>query len=249
MSDLNDFFYTDGVHDVLATYINALVAGNLRGQLSNTESLSANKTLVEADFPLQVYSPTADRSVTLPAVGATNHPFYIVNTSTSYTLTIKNAGGTTIGTIAPASYGSYLSNGSTWYSAQRKYTQVFGSHGLSQQVPGATTQYMSIFGTGFLAALSANPVQKNGTLKNLRVRTGSAQPGTGSMVVTLNVGGSPSALTLTIAAGAAAGSFADTTHSVAYSAGSNIRFDFQNNASTASAQVGMVTFDMVLDTE
>ena len=54
--------------------------------------------------------------MTLPAIGSTNHPYYIINTSASYDLTIKDAGGSTIGTVVTSSSGSFASDGTSWHS-------------------------------------------------------------------------------------------------------------------------------------
>ena len=91
--DLNDYRVTDLVTQVQAVQYNRVIDATIRGELSNSETLTANKTLIDADYVLQVYAPTAARDVTLPAVAAANHPFSIVNTSALYALTVKNAGG------------------------------------------------------------------------------------------------------------------------------------------------------------
>lgn len=130
MADLTDYHVVDGVDDVLAVQYNRIIDSTVRGELSNIESLTANKTLTDADFALQIFTPTAARDVTLPAIVAANHPFYIVNASASYALTVKNAGGTTIGTVAVSSSGSFASDGVAWHSfggggvAKAAYTDV-----------------------------------------------------------------------------------------------------------------------------
>lgn len=115
MTDLTNYRVTDGIDDVLAAQYNRVIDSIVRGELSNTETLAANKTLINADYALQVLSPTAARDVTLPAVGTTNHPYYIVNASASYALTVKNAGGTTIGIVPVSSAAMFVSNGTAWY--------------------------------------------------------------------------------------------------------------------------------------
>jgi len=123
MADLTDYHVVDGVDDVLAVQYNRIIDSTVRGELSNIESLTANKTLMDSDFALQIFTPTAARDVTLPAIVAANHPFYIVNASATYALTVKNAGGTTIGTVAVSSSGSFASDGVAWHS--------FGTGGVS----------------------------------------------------------------------------------------------------------------------
>jgi len=88
----------------------------MRASGANIESLTANKTLVDANYALQIYTPTAARDVILPAVASTNHPFYVINASDTYALTVKNAGGATIGIVAISSSGSFASDGTAWHS-------------------------------------------------------------------------------------------------------------------------------------
>lgn len=121
MTDLTNYRVTDGIDDVLAAQYNRVIDSIVRGELSNTETLSANKTLTNADYPLQVLSPTAARNIILPAVGTTNHPYYIVNASASYALTVKNAGGTTIGIVPVSSAAMFVSNGTAWYMGNMPY--------------------------------------------------------------------------------------------------------------------------------
>ena len=116
MTDLTNYRVIDGVDDVLAAQYNRVLDSTIRAELSNVQALTASKTLVDTDFALQVYAPTAARIVTLPAIGSTNHPYYIINTSASYDLTIKDAGGSTIGTVATSSSGSFASDGTSWHS-------------------------------------------------------------------------------------------------------------------------------------
>lgn len=121
MTDLTNYRVTDGIDDVLAAQYNRVIDSIVRGELSNTESLAANKTLTSADYALQVYTPTAARDVTLPAVGSTNHPYYIINASATYALTVKNAGGSTIGIVPISSAAMFASNGTAWYMGNMPY--------------------------------------------------------------------------------------------------------------------------------
>lgn len=77
----------------------------------------------------------------------------------------------------------------------------------------------------------------NCTARNLRVRTVTAQPGDNTMVVTLynSTTLATTALTLTIAAGAAAGLFSNTSDTVSITAGDSLALQFVNNSSSSSA--------------
>jgi hypothetical protein len=74
-----------------------------------------------------------------------------------------------------------------------------------------------------------------GRFRDLHVRTRTAQPGTGSLVITFRKNAADQTLTLTVPAGAAAGVFSDVTHSVAVVPGDMITLKLTNNAATDAA--------------
>jgi hypothetical protein len=84
------------------------------------------------------------------------------------------------------------------------------------------------------------PLPRDGTLKNMYVYINGAQPGTGSLVVTARKGGVDTTLTVTIAAGAAAGGYGDTTHTVAALQGNLLSFSLKNNAATTPNNVYVI---------
>jgi hypothetical protein len=137
------------------------------------------------------------------------------------------------------------------------FSQTFGSHVQGATVgarPGGVGTYtrasLSIFNVGFAASLAANPINYSGTLKSLRVRgTSGAQPASGDLIITINVDGSATALTLTIPAGSTGTTFENTSDLVAYTAGSLVRIDCDNYASAASKPLGMVSFEIEVQTE
>lgn len=81
-----------------------------------TETLSDNKVLTDLDLPTQRLDPGgAGRDVTLPAEGALNRPFLIVNTAdAAEVLTIKNDGGSTLGTPTQAESALCVPDGTNW---------------------------------------------------------------------------------------------------------------------------------------
>lgn len=72
--------------------------------------------------------------------------------------------------------------------------------------------------------------QWSGSVKNLCVSTFGAQPGGGSMTMTLMVNNAASALVATVSASAPQGIYCDTTHTVSYSSGDLLRLDIITNA-------------------
>lgn len=113
---------TDNVSDNLAQYHNELVtaashtmSASAYSSYVNAVSMTGNVTLTDADYPIQSFSPTAARDLTLPAVASTNHSFYVVNRG-SYDITIKNSGGTTVYSLSSGKSVMLVSDGANgWY--------------------------------------------------------------------------------------------------------------------------------------
>jgi hypothetical protein len=109
----------DNVDTILAADINNVRAWlaytAALGRNANTETLAANKTLVDADEPIQFLDPSASEyTVELPAEGLANHVFYFVNTSASYDLEILDDAAATIVTVEPEKAAIVVSDGTNW---------------------------------------------------------------------------------------------------------------------------------------
>lgn len=120
MADLNDFFRTNLVDDHVAGDVNDLIAASLRSEYKNVETLSADKTLTDADTPIQRLNCNgANRIVKMPTADAVeNHPFFIVNSTASgaYTLTVQNNGATiNHAVLMPSEYILMLPDGNGTY--------------------------------------------------------------------------------------------------------------------------------------
>lgn len=81
------------------------------------------------------------------------------------------------------------------------------------------------------------------TLERLIVSTATTQSGTGSAVVTIRHSGASTSMTVTIAAGSAAGRFTDYTHSEACSVGDGISIQVVNNATANSCTFTQISFN------
>lgn len=66
-------------------------------------TLAGNLTLTAADQPRQRIIPDADRDVTLPAEGTGQWAFLLCHSGAAYNLTVKRAGGATVGVLIPNS--------------------------------------------------------------------------------------------------------------------------------------------------
>lgn len=135
----------DDVNDNLAQYHNELVTAITHlmsavpyASYKRAQSMTGNVTLTDADFPIQSFSPTAARDLTLPALASTNHAYYVMNRSATYMITVKDSGGATLGTIAVSSAALIVSDGANAWSL------VSGGGGSSSS--GIDASY--IFGLG-----------------------------------------------------------------------------------------------------
>ncbi len=115
---------TDDLDDNLATYHNELktaadhlMSASAYAAYTRTQSMTGNVTLTDSDFPVQSFSPTAARDLTLPTVASTNHPFYVVNRNGTYKITVKNSGGTVICSLPGNQNVFLISDGANgWYA-------------------------------------------------------------------------------------------------------------------------------------
>lgn len=82
-----------------------------------TLAAAAATTLTAASASIQVGVPTAGQDVTLPAVGVSKGlNFFIVNDSAgAFSYTVKNAGGSTIVTVAQSKRALVFCDGAAWY--------------------------------------------------------------------------------------------------------------------------------------
>ncbi len=146
---------TDDLQDNLATYqnekktaIDHLMSASAYASYVQTQSMTGNVTLTDSDFPIQSFSPTAARDLTMPTVASTNHAFYVMNRSVTYDITVKNAGTTTIGTVAAERTAVIISDGANgWYLVGGEATAAGGGSNsvcdgrltLESGVPVSTT--------------------------------------------------------------------------------------------------------------
>lgn len=105
MATLNDFSVADGNQYVLAQYYNLLLGSILRKEFSNAVTMSATVTLTDGDTPIQRLNCNgANRIVRMPPGANGNHPFMIINTTSSgsWTLTVQsNDGAIALRVLAP----------------------------------------------------------------------------------------------------------------------------------------------------
>lgn len=115
------------------------------------------------------------------------------------------------------------------------------SAGNGNTIPSGATIYGQFgYGNSLSAteSLRQNFVVSPCTIKNLWVRTQSAQPSSGSLVITIRYNGGASSLTTTIPANAPAGTYYDLTNSLVITSDAQlISIEFKNNATSTSANI------------
>jgi len=106
----------------------------------------------------------------------------------------------------------------------------------------SSTNYIQI--TGAVSAVGVASIGSRqtafpigATAQNMYIKTNTAQPATGSLVISLTIATTPSALSITIAAGSALGTFSNILSAVTIAAGNLLTYEIKNNATSTSATV------------
>lgn len=126
------------------------------------------------------------------------------------------------------------------FGIRREKSHYLQFNAGAAQISAATTAYAPIGSTSNFNATENNR-QTLATIpmlvSNLVITTATSQSGTGSLVYTLRKNGVDTAITVTIAAGSAAGTFTDSTNSVLFAANDLISLKGVNSASANSSQL------------
>jgi hypothetical protein len=133
-------------------------------------------------------------------------------------------------------------NGTTQdLSADRTFSAVMltGLPGVANIGLLGAVRYFAFSGVGVASSEITRRIIicNNLTLKNFYIYTSTAQPATGSHVLTILKNGVATSITITIASGSAAGLFSDTTNSESFAQGDAISIQAINNAATNSGTI------------
>jgi hypothetical protein len=119
MATLNDRSVQDGNTYVLAVYYNKLLGNIFRKDFSNAVVMTTDLVLTDGDMPIQRLDCNgANRVVSVPPGADGNHPFLLINvtSSGSWTLTVKsNDGVDTLKVLNPGDHGFFTSDGNGAY--------------------------------------------------------------------------------------------------------------------------------------
>lgn len=149
---------------------------------------------------------------------------------------------TTTGTSGAATFNPTTGalNIPTYAAANSGTSFLAGNVGNGNTSVGAGgTQYLNVQGAGLSLAESIRVLMmpQDCTLSRLWFHTGTTQPGSGTLVITLRKNLADTALVITIASGAAANFYSNLVNSVAFTSGDRCSVKVVNNASAASASV------------
>lgn len=130
----------------------------------------------------------------------------------------------------------------TWATPVAQDSFILTANQNIVTIAAGATIYFTVFGTNANNLITVENQRQTAsniafTMSRFYVTTLTAQPGTGSLVLTMRKAGVSQALTITIAAGSAAGVFSDTSNSFSVAAGDLLTLQVVNNASSASAQL------------
>lgn len=156
------------------------------------------------------------------------------------TATVGGTAYAIAGTVIHRVYHSGAWANYPFYSGIKQDSSILSNTAGATTVAAGATEFAALFGgptsDSTTEANVASIITEPGVISNFYVRTLTAQPGTGSYVLTVRVNGVDTGIVITIAAGAAAGIFSDTANTAMVAAGDLVSIKLVNNASGSSAQ-------------
>ncbi len=126
------------------------------------------------------------------------------------------------------------------FGIRREKSHYMQFNAGAAQVTASTTAYAPIGSTSNFNATENNRqaiIPRPALVSNLVIVTATSQPASGSIVYTIRKNGVDTAITITIPANQAAGTFTDSTNSVQFAANDLISLKAVNNATGNSAQI------------
>jgi hypothetical protein len=152
---------------------------------------------------------------------------------------IRSTGGTLYTGVDASGCSSFV--GGICVASGSTVGTVFEIWGGAQNLGAGYTRYMSqIYLMSDTETNAQRPIGSAGTFRNLFARTTITMPANASLVFTLRKNGADTAITVSIPANSAAGTYSDTTHTVAFAQGDLWDIMAVNSGNGASAYLSAV---------
>jgi hypothetical protein len=151
---------------------------------------------------------------------------------------------TTTGTSGAATLVGTTLNVPT-YAGAGSGTSIQTITGAVTGLAAGTTRYGTVAGTTSEGQVSI-PLAAACTINNLYVRTTATMPANSSLQVTIVKNAVATSVSVTIAAGSAAGIYSDTTNNATFSAGDRYQIEFKNTGSAAAAATSGQSFKITI---
>lgn len=241
--------FPDAGSRIVADFSNATIADRLLFQSSTTNGATTvgvlpNGTSTQAQASYYNHpTPTSAGALTVGVNGAearlvTSNP----GGGEPTTLVLRSALGALLSLATATGVATFLADVvvPSITKGAAPLNQTMQACLAATTVPAATTSYAAP-GAGSAVTTEnqrQTPIPRATTVRNLYLSTAGAQPGDGTLVATVRKNGVDTTVTVTVAAGAAAGTVTDLTHSVAFAAGDLLSLKLVNGSpGTASATI------------
>lgn len=131
------------------------------------------------------------------------------------------------------------------YAGAGSGTSIQTVTGVATGLSANTTRYNTVNGSTSESQVSI-PLASAITINNLYVRTTATMPVNSSLQVTIVKNAVATSVTVTIAAGSAAGIYSDTTNNATFSAGDRYQIEFKNTGTAVAAPTSGQSFKITI---
>ena len=190
--------------------------------------------------------------------GTSGTDFVVSSVGTTHNFNLPTASATNRGALSSANWSTFNGKLGTTLATGQIFLGVAGVATASSNPRAILNTMLGLFGllsstSYFLPGSTAATGSESArtyyltnacTLGRLLVATGGTQSSTGSAILTIRHNGASSGISVTIAAGSALGTFTDYVNTRTCAVGDGISIQLVNNATTNSATIKQITFNI-----